>query len=109
MCKHVAATLYGVGARLDEDPMLFFSLRNADVQELVHRTVAYTSQHLLEKSTRVSERVLADTDMSALFDIEMDTAPTGAVIATIKIKNVAKIEQLALILIMSLSLIFLVG
>jgi uncharacterized Zn finger protein len=24
MCKHVAATLYGVGARLDEDPLLFY-------------------------------------------------------------------------------------
>jgi len=25
MCKHVAATLYGVGARLDEEPALLFS------------------------------------------------------------------------------------
>lgn len=27
MCKHVAAVLYGVGARLDEKPELFFTLR----------------------------------------------------------------------------------
>ena len=27
MCKHVSATLYGVGARLGEDPTLFFILR----------------------------------------------------------------------------------
>jgi uncharacterized Zn finger protein len=30
MCKHVAAALYGVGARLDEQPELLFVLRNVD-------------------------------------------------------------------------------
>jgi len=30
MCKHIAAALYGVGARLDEDPRLLFSLREVD-------------------------------------------------------------------------------
>ena len=27
MCKHVAAVLYGIGARLDQDPALLFRLR----------------------------------------------------------------------------------
>ena len=35
MCKHVAATLYGVGARLDSDPDLLFALRGVDRAELV--------------------------------------------------------------------------
>src|SRR5450756_2738680 len=35
MCKHVAAALYGVGARLDEKPELFFTLRGVDVQDLI--------------------------------------------------------------------------
>jgi uncharacterized Zn finger protein len=35
MCKHVAAALYGVGARLDADPSLFFVLRNVDQMDLV--------------------------------------------------------------------------
>ena len=30
MCKHVAATLYGVGARLDHEPELLFTLRGVD-------------------------------------------------------------------------------
>jgi len=34
MCKHVAAVLYGVGARLDNDPELLFRLRHVDPQEL---------------------------------------------------------------------------
>ena len=35
MCKHVAAVLYGVGARLDEQPELLFVLRGVDHQELI--------------------------------------------------------------------------
>src|SRR3990172_2119982 len=35
MCKHVAATLYGVGARLDDSPELLFTLRDVDAAEMV--------------------------------------------------------------------------
>src|SRR5262245_5675442 len=38
MCKHVAATLYGVGARLDEKPQLLFVLRGVDESELLAET-----------------------------------------------------------------------
>jgi uncharacterized Zn finger protein len=37
MCKHVAATLYGIGARLDAEPELLFRLRKVDSKELVAR------------------------------------------------------------------------
>jgi uncharacterized Zn finger protein len=35
MCKHVAAVLYGIGARLDEQPDLLFALRKVDQQDLI--------------------------------------------------------------------------
>lgn len=35
MCKHVAAVLYGVGARLDAQPELLFELRKVDAQDLI--------------------------------------------------------------------------
>ncbi len=35
MCKHVAAVLYGVGARLDQDPALLFRLRGVNHDELI--------------------------------------------------------------------------
>ena len=35
MCKHVAAVLYGVGARLDRNPALLFALRKVDHLALV--------------------------------------------------------------------------
>jgi len=37
MCKHVAATLYGIGARLDSAPELLFGLRKVDANELIAR------------------------------------------------------------------------
>ena len=37
MCKHVAATLYGIGARLDAAPQLLFGLRRVDAKELIAR------------------------------------------------------------------------
>jgi len=35
MCKHVAATMYGVGARLDHAPELLFALRRVSVDDLL--------------------------------------------------------------------------
>src|SRR5258707_8941276 len=35
LCKHVAATLYGIGARLDAEPELLFGLRKVDAKELI--------------------------------------------------------------------------
>ena len=37
MCKHVAATLYGIGVRLDTEPELLFGLRRVDAKELIVR------------------------------------------------------------------------
>ena len=40
MCKHVAAVLYGVGARLDAQPELLFSLRRVEAKDLVARALS---------------------------------------------------------------------
>ncbi|TKB27001.1 hypothetical protein FCL47_07410 [Desulfopila sp. IMCC35006] len=78
MCKHVAATLYGVGARLDEDPLLFFTLRQADTEELVARAVQEKTGDLLVRASKKSSRVLGDADLSDLFGIDMDIQPDFA-------------------------------
>jgi uncharacterized Zn finger protein len=71
MCKHVAASLYGVGARLDEDPTLFFTLRGVDTSELISRTVSTQAESLLEKASKKSARIIADADLSSVFGIEL--------------------------------------
>ena len=63
MCKHVAATLYGVGARLDHDPDLLFTLRGVNCSELVSAGADLS----ITEAAAGSERVLVDDDVAALF------------------------------------------
>ncbi len=72
MCKHVAAVLYGVGARLDDNPGLFFELRNINIDELISETISKKSQILIDKSKTKSRRILDENDISDMFGIEMD-------------------------------------
>jgi uncharacterized Zn finger protein len=67
MCKHVAAALYGVGARLDQKPELLFLLRNVDEQELV----AGASGDLSFGQATSGAKLLNDGDVAALFGLEM--------------------------------------
>jgi uncharacterized Zn finger protein len=73
MCKHVAATLYGIGARLDEDPSLFFKLRKVNIGDLVTQTVEDKTRKLLKKAKKKSARVIDDSDLASVFGIEMET------------------------------------
>jgi uncharacterized Zn finger protein len=72
MCKHVAATLYGVGTRLDAAPELLFTLRGVDRVELIS---AAGDAATLTRIGATGARVLADDDVSALFGLEMAPAP----------------------------------
>lgn len=72
MCKHVAAALYGIGARLDDDPTLFFLLRGVNVEALISETIIKKSESLLEKSKTKSRRVMKDADVAGLFGIDLD-------------------------------------
>ena len=69
MCKHVTAALYGIGARFDEDPILFFKLRDIDFQVLLKKTIKQKMQNLLENANKKSSRVLDDKDVLELFDL----------------------------------------
>ncbi len=83
MCKHVAAVLYGVGARLDEQPELLFRLRQVAPQELLTRASGGTA---LTRPAASSARVLADDDLGALFGLDLgrdeDTSLVAAARAT---------------------------
>jgi uncharacterized Zn finger protein len=68
MCKHVAAVLYGVGARLDLQPELLFRLRAVDETDLVAGADAALP---LSRQVPVAGRVLQTDDISALFGLDM--------------------------------------
>jgi uncharacterized Zn finger protein len=68
MCKHVAAALYGVGARLDEKPQFLFVLRGVDENELLTNA----GQDLaLATAAPGGAKILDDSDVAALFGLEM--------------------------------------
>jgi uncharacterized Zn finger protein len=74
MCKHVAAVLYGVGARLDQSPELLFTLRSVNHEELIPRAAAVTD---LAGKTPAAGPELAESELGAVFGIELD-AGAGA-------------------------------
>jgi uncharacterized Zn finger protein len=68
MCKHIAAVLYGIGARLDQSPELLFVLRSVDPQELI--ALAGTELPGAKKPTGRA-RVLKVDNLSEIFGIEI--------------------------------------
>ena len=70
MCKHVAAVMYGVGARLDAQPELLFTLRKLDHSELI---AAATDVDVTRRGAR--RKTLAGEDIASVFGIELAEAP----------------------------------
>jgi uncharacterized Zn finger protein len=70
MCKHVAAVLYGVGARLDDSPEMLFVLRGVDHEELVDVTAAVTNA--AQKGS--SRRRIAASGIADVFGIDVAEA-----------------------------------
>ena len=68
MCKHVAAVLYGIGARLDHQPDLLFRLHNVDEQELIAGAGKALPQ---AKKAPAANKVLGGEDLAALFGLDM--------------------------------------
>jgi len=74
MCKHIAAVLYGVGARLDSKPELLFRLRGVDQEELI---AADAEQAVSAVMTQGSSKRLAQDGLGDVFGIELDHGAVG--------------------------------
>jgi len=70
MCKHVAAVLYGVGNRLDQQPDLLFLLRDVDAEELIA-----TGMSLPNVATGNTDDDIAGDHLSDIFGIDFDSEP----------------------------------
>ena len=77
MCKHVAAVLYGVGARLDEKPELFFTLRGVAMEELL--TAASDSATAPITGASAPGQGLEDAALGEIFGIEIEAAAPAPV------------------------------
>ena len=76
MCKHLAATLYGVGARLDTSPELLFTLRDVDHLELINQAIdADNLDASLQSKTGAT---LAGSDLGEIFGIDLEAGEAQA-------------------------------
>ncbi|HEY4050155.1 MAG TPA: SWIM zinc finger family protein [Acidobacteriaceae bacterium] len=67
MCKHIAATLYGVGSRLDHEPELFFKLRQVDHLELIAQ-----AGHPEARPKSTGRKRIATDQLADVFGIELE-------------------------------------
>jgi uncharacterized Zn finger protein len=82
MCKHVAAVLYGIGARLDHQPELLFTLRKVDQQDLIAKAGSGLS---MARTGPAGAKVLESDDLPEMFGIEMAPTPQPKRAAATKI------------------------
>jgi uncharacterized Zn finger protein len=71
LCKHVAAVLYGIGARLDTAPELLFTLRGVDHTELIGQAVS--AENLKHSLGGEASNGLAEADLGRIFGIEIES------------------------------------
>lgn len=75
LCKHVAAVLYGIGARLDARPELLFTLRKVDQQGLIAKAGKGMTQ---KKKGLSAAKILESSDLSDIFGIDIAESPVKA-------------------------------
>ncbi len=73
MCKHVAAVMYGIGARLDREPQLLFALRQRDHGELIAEA---TAREVTRRSA--DRKILDEESLAGVFGIELEESARGS-------------------------------
>ena len=86
MCKHVAASLLGVGVRLDAKPELLFRLRGVNENDLV---ADISSAMPMAKKGPAAGKVLEADDMAALFGLDMGELEVPAEVIAVPVKTPA--------------------
>jgi uncharacterized Zn finger protein len=71
LCKHVAASLYGVGARLDQNPSLLFLLRGVDPSDLISKASA-TQAVRQTTATAGGAPAMSEAEVADVFGIELE-------------------------------------
>jgi uncharacterized Zn finger protein/DNA-binding transcriptional regulator YiaG len=91
MCKHVAAVLYGVGARLDECPELLFLLRGVDFEELISSEAAIMAT--VNAGKKSGRRRIDAGELSDVFGIEMAEEERVAVDQSAKVSALPAVGE----------------
>jgi uncharacterized Zn finger protein len=85
MCKHLAATMYGIGHRLDVSPELLFVLRGVDHLELIEQAIPKSRGKAQTTAATVSADELGD-----IFGIELGDSGEKSVVEEVAVLAPAK-------------------
>ena len=76
MCKHIAAVLYGIGVRLDSEPLYFFQMRGININKFIRNILGDKVERMFAKVEILdSPRTLEDTDVIEVFGLDMSDLP----------------------------------
>lgn len=70
LCKHTIAALYGIGVRLDSNPLYFFQMRGIDLDLFIAKAIGDGVESMLENSNVKSKRIIQNADLLQMFGIE---------------------------------------
>ncbi|MFA7480505.1 MAG: helix-turn-helix domain-containing protein [Vulcanimicrobiota bacterium] len=87
MCKHVAAVLYGVGNRLDDEPELLFLLRGVNPEELISAELSFADgvgEELPDEQLETIFGIDLDFEFVQEQSTEVDNFETGDAVATLR-------------------------
>ena len=90
MCKHVAAVLYGVGARLDKTPELLFLLRGVDEKDLIAKAASAIPAGRKPGAASGVKALGADADLASIFGLEMAAVEEPKAVPKRAVKKAAK-------------------
>ena len=69
MCKHIAAVLYGVAVRLDDNPLYFFEMRGINFEKFADKIVDNRVQKMIDNANVKSSRIIEDADLLQIFGV----------------------------------------
>ncbi|MDD2391628.1 MAG: hypothetical protein PHU94_01660 [Bacilli bacterium] len=70
LCKHVSCTLYGLGALLDKNPEVLFSLRGIKLEELISSKLQEDVDNIIEEiKNEDKDNVLSEVEAAKLFEL----------------------------------------
>jgi uncharacterized Zn finger protein len=91
MCKHTAAVLYGVGARINDRPEDLFLLRKVEYADLVAQASVLPID--LGSNDAVDMQIIQDDDLSALFGIDIEQSSATHVSKKTRSKSATATNQ----------------
>ncbi|MFT5387399.1 MAG: putative Zn finger protein [Lysobacterales bacterium] len=71
LCPHTAVALYALGGKIDADPQLLFKLRGVNIADFISEAIHAERKRILKKAKNKNPKIIKDSNLSLLFDIEI--------------------------------------